>query len=987
MGLDLYNELAKNDTGSRLNACEKLIEQLQSASSSDAWDYALNRLIKGLASPREAARLGFSMALTELLTVNPGITTPEKLFDLLTTFTAISGGMNGQEQRDQLFGRLFGLNSIVSSKMFMDLDPDQFRQFLDILFDLWQKKNWLRSATAHLFIEMINRHDIANDSSKTSMILEMGASYKFWKTNDGVAVLLVLMKSNNSLKCPEWNDKSPLHPSNLQTLGKVLRVGSDDQTNQAGQSAWSRDLPIAFKLIADIYVDQSQTVAASKIEPPRKKSKTSRGSKPSASEESTSVAKFEDFWRIVIDESLFATTSSPERKYWGFQCFDLFFRSLASEETPILFSKNFMRTFINQLSDSGRLLNSTAGQTVTEIVQVCAEDPDKALQTLRSLISQPNGSPNFDNISKTKLTETLIMQAAKTHIDGVLSLIFEVFLSPQDEEARVVDGRRQWSIGNMFTICKQNYRTMAEEDIELILSFLALFGHFTVEDKPTDIDASVPEKVQKFLYSLEAPAPEVSSAIQTLCRSRLESLLSLLLPLLASNEVTWPYKVVRLVTEIFPAVSQFRELTTFDSKISRLVERAIKVLNLIRKRRSSPRGDQAQLKAFELLFSLVLLQIYNAEANSVGVLEELLTVYVSAFERPNQAKDSENEDEDDPGTILAQILLQFLVKKSSLLRKLSESVWYTFAPTVKDGTIEQFIDILSTKENLEGQNALFNVENEDSEDNSEVGSNESDDEGDEDDDDEEEEEEEEDEDDRILKEKLANALRIPEANIHSSEIVSGSESEAEGQSSDDEEDLMDDAQMMALDETLSSIFRETVGKKKSMSRKKESQKARENVVQFKLRVIDLLDIYFKVASPGVDITLKVLKAVIELIGATNDRVVADKARGLVRTRICKIRPIPVLEDEEVVEEVVNETLRPILTMAVRPSNPGQCAAAAQASVFVSRIIIGEKADQKRSSAIGACYGEALSKFIEKPVNGASAAFLELVNFISNFKAK
>lgn len=70
--MDLYDDLASNDESTRIKAAEslvnKILEGVKSGNPEKGTDltYALNRLVKGLSSGRESARLGFSIALTEV---------------------------------------------------------------------------------------------------------------------------------------------------------------------------------------------------------------------------------------------------------------------------------------------------------------------------------------------------------------------------------------------------------------------------------------------------------------------------------------------------------------------------------------------------------------------------------------------------------------------------------------------------------------------------------------------------------------------------------------------------------------------------------------------------------------------------------------------------------------------------------------------------------------------------------------------------------
>jgi DNA polymerase phi len=70
--MDLYDDLASNEEGCRIKAAEelvtKIVEGQKSGNAEKGTDltYALTRLVKGLSSGRESARLGFGIALTEV---------------------------------------------------------------------------------------------------------------------------------------------------------------------------------------------------------------------------------------------------------------------------------------------------------------------------------------------------------------------------------------------------------------------------------------------------------------------------------------------------------------------------------------------------------------------------------------------------------------------------------------------------------------------------------------------------------------------------------------------------------------------------------------------------------------------------------------------------------------------------------------------------------------------------------------------------------
>ncbi len=68
--VEIYEDLANENETVRLKAARTLLTKLsfEQAPTTQDVEKALNRLVKGLSSGRKSARIGFSVALTELLT-------------------------------------------------------------------------------------------------------------------------------------------------------------------------------------------------------------------------------------------------------------------------------------------------------------------------------------------------------------------------------------------------------------------------------------------------------------------------------------------------------------------------------------------------------------------------------------------------------------------------------------------------------------------------------------------------------------------------------------------------------------------------------------------------------------------------------------------------------------------------------------------------------------------------------------------------------
>lgn len=183
----------------------------------------------------------------------------------------------------------------------------------------------------------------------------------------------------------------------------------------------------------------------------------------------SSGASFKEFFRVVVDgllhftlvhscsffphdsgliESLFSSTSSSERKYWGFQIFQKALPRVDASDMPMLFTKNFMRSWINHLSNDDRYLHKIARQVVRDLQQATIEhistdahclqatDIQSFVQknptlgfTLILQLTGANGNRQFDKLTKTKTVESILAsmnaEGIETYIDYLLKQVDE----------------------------------------------------------------------------------------------------------------------------------------------------------------------------------------------------------------------------------------------------------------------------------------------------------------------------------------------------------------------------------------------------------------------------------------------------------------------------------------------------------------------------------------------------------------------------------
>jgi DNA polymerase phi len=101
--IEIYDDLANEDEEIRLKAAHALLSQFSYKDTTIEQHKAiLRRLFRGLCSGRKAARLGFSVALTEFLSevfrpyIDDQKINASEIIDLLESQTAVDGSTSGQ---------------------------------------------------------------------------------------------------------------------------------------------------------------------------------------------------------------------------------------------------------------------------------------------------------------------------------------------------------------------------------------------------------------------------------------------------------------------------------------------------------------------------------------------------------------------------------------------------------------------------------------------------------------------------------------------------------------------------------------------------------------------------------------------------------------------------------------------------------------------------------------------------------------------------
>ncbi|KAL4877544.1 DNA polymerase phi-domain-containing protein, partial [Aspergillus karnatakaensis] len=962
--VEIYEDLASENDEIRLKAAQALVSQFTPDKNPEEEQIkkVLQRLFRGLCSSRKAARIGFSIALTEVVSQVFGVKAEgERELDLKgvlgiwESVTTATGGESGQEQRDHYFGRLFGAEAIIKSGVLFGSGKyiAEWTKVLELVFELAKKKPWIREECGWIVYRCI--YDLSAqkaDGKFVEIALQHLCSNDLARTPEGVAIWLAAKERLSGISFPSkvWKHDDPLDVKERNQLVKAMKESSNSENEGDGgaqpSGVWNSKLHFAW----DAALNSLSSV-------PAKESSKSKGS--------ASRLSFIDFWTEVVDNGLFASASSEERKYWGFLLFNKVLNEQGPQLASLVFTKNLVRCLMNQLAVEDRYLHRMAVKAAKTIQARVSKEPEFAAAAVTGLMG-PAGSVIFDQVTKTKTVEKIVSEANLDALSEIIPLFEKLVASPGTTDSKTAASNRQVLANLLLAMVRARVSASdaagegSEAALERILFIFARFAYFTSED------------------SKSGAQPPLTEQSQELFRGRINSSLNSIIAA-QKHAATLPYAVVRKIRDAAKSEEFGKFIISMDDSLKDSVKGAFKTL----KKLSSldKKSDAAGVDAFKLLYSMTILQVYNGDADAVSMLDELDFCYNKIF----SDKKSKKEETSEASDALVEILLSFASKPSQLFRRMSEQVFTAFAPNITATGLESLISILEAKESLAGQQEMFDqqddedeMDGEDDEDEEMIDVDEEDsdievvnaedEDAASDEDDEEAEDSEPSPEDAAeiaaFEAKLAEALGTHRAD----QDLAASESESD-------EDMNDD-EMEQVDTALIKVFR---ARRDALGKKKDKKDAKETMVNFKNRVLDLLEIYVKRCHSNI-LALDLILPLLRLTRRSSVKQVANKAIAVLReyTKLCKGAALPTLtsnatstakstsesgsesgsddedEDNDDVEPVW-ELLRSIHAEAMHSGPPMHASGCSQASLLVVKVLTAH--DKETIDGIVDVYGE------------------------------
>ncbi|OJA13731.1 hypothetical protein AZE42_02950 [Rhizopogon vesiculosus] len=815
--------------------------------------YSIRRLIRGLASPRESSRLGFSVALTEVC----------------ASF----------QNRINIF--VYGRNK-----------------------DLW--------------------------------------------TPETVAVTLKLqpaMPEHNWKKtlAPTFKDADILAPANFSTLGRILKeTPGEDELQKSGTGTWKAQLHYVWNVIFDSLLPESK--------PGHRRN-----------------ALFQEFFRVVVDDTLFGPSSSPERKFWGFLVFKKALGRVEGADLPMLFTKNFMRCWINHLSQKDRHLHKISQDVVKDIQNVVQQNPELGY----TLITGIHGSQQFDKLTRTKTIESIL---SKMDSDGIMryiqSLLEEIDESGEDVAAE--EAKRIWTADQFAALVRNGAIPKREDWIQLVLNWFTVQGLYVVKKKSD----------KGLLAALRVtPSALASEDFRRTCRSKLLGCLAdltsqpttsqkglrIIEVTIAVDDESWISKIFAVVNDLDKDRKRIVSLSEENEEEQPLIQQVYKTIENLKQvdgaMKEAAKGVELLLSAFLLHYRCVKLDDDEPDPDT-GVLEASTCLAAAATMFPADTKSKKRRkslatsqpDSPAPIDMLVDVLIGFLEKSTSYLRAVANKTFSCIASAATESTIDLIVV------QLERRDPADLVADE--EDETESAKSEDEDEDDVESDEDEDEESELDGNDEAalaLRKKIEDALK-----------ANGIEAAAGDTDEESEEELADDEQMMAIDEHLAEVFRSRSGDKQG-----KDVNAQREATHFKNRVLDLVEIFAR-KMPQSPHILRLVMPLIELAtkSSNDEQQLSDKARGILNNRLAKLKEPLQEADQEYAETILDE-----LHIRARKANSSDALATlSHCSLFICRVL----ANIGDGEPILRLYTESIVDFMTRKASSLNIAFFK--DFITRYPA-
>nr|XP_030859100.2 myb-binding protein 1A isoform X2 [Gorilla gorilla gorilla] len=816
--LDFFWDIAKPEQETRLAATEKLLEYLRGRPKGSEMKYALKRLITGLGVGRETARPCYSLALAQLLQCFEDLPLCSILQQIQEKYDLHQ--VKKAMLRPALFANLFGVLALFQSGRLVK-DQEALMKSVKLLQALAQYQNHLQEQPRKALV------DILSEVSKATLQEILPEVLK--------ADLNIILSSPEQLELFLLAQQKV--PSELKKLVGSVKLFSDE------------NVPRLVNVLK---------MAAASVKKDRKLPAIALDLLRLALKED----KFSRFWKEVVEQGLLKMQFWPA-SYLCFRLLGAALPLLTKEQLQLVMRGDVIRHYGEHVCTAKLPKQFKFAPEMDDYVgtflEGCQDDPERQLAVLVAFSSVTN-----QGLPVTPTFWRVVRFLSPPALQGYVAWLRAMFLQPdldslvdfstnnqkkaQDSSLhmpeRAVFRLRKWIIFRLVSIVDSLHLEMEEALTEQVARF-CLFHSFFVTKKPT---SQIPETKHPFSFPLENQAREaVSSAffslLQTLSTQFKQA------PGQTQGGQPWTYHLVKFADLLLNHSHNVTTVTPFTAQQRQAWDRMLQTLKEL-----EAHSAEARAAAFQHLLLLVGIYLLKSPAESCDLLGDIQTcIRKSLGEKPRRSRTKTIDPQEPPWVeVLVEILLALLAQPSHLMRQVARSVFGHICSHLTPRALQLILDVLNP-ETSEDENDRV-VVTDDSDERRLKGAEDKNEEGEDNRSSESEEESEEEERDgdvdQGFREQLMTVLQAGKA--------------LGGEDSENEEELGDEA-MMALDQSLASLFAEQ--KLRIQARRDEKNKLQKEKAlrrDFQIRVLDLVEVLVT-KQPENALVLELLEPLLSII--------------------------------------------------------------------------------------------------------------------------
>ncbi|XP_076854880.1 myb-binding protein 1A-like protein [Brachyhypopomus gauderio] len=859
--LDYFWDIAKPEREIRLKAVESLTEHLKKAEKSDELKYSLKRLVDGLSHSREDARSGYSVALAQVLSVFEEISLKSVLEQIKEKHNLQTA--KKKQVRNVAFGSFFGVLALSQSTR-LHKEPLVLLDCIKLLQSLAQYRDHLRDLPRKTMVDILSEtsEEVFEEVLFSALQSDLTSALS---SPEQLELLLVAMQRFPSVIKPAKLKKllgttAIINKQNLPRLVALLKASACSVKKESVLPGVAMDL-----LQASLREDS-----------------------------------FPLFWQEAIINGLMSEPPGPTH-YLAFRLLGAALPLLSAPQLQVVLSGDVMSRYGEhvvsaQLPDRFRFAPEMEAYVCT-FLQGCVE-AERQLQVVLAFTQLTHhGCPAVP--SHWRVLEHMMPDAVRRYVDWLK----EAFCSPQLQNCLEFSTRKQresqepamtkeacvfrfrkWIVPRLTSIV-ENQQIKKDEDLVLGIARFILFHAFFDTKKAT---AEIPETQTKLSVPLDSNTRGVTSnafysllqymnvlpvlgvSIESDVPSRRR-----LLGVMADGSM-WVSCLAQYANTLLKQDTHIRSVRTYSTEHTQAWDSMLQSVESLRKKaKKSPAPEHT---AFQHLLLIVGMQIFKSPEDSVELLSDLRSSMEKAQEKKSKKKKKQaGEDSSEPHwvEVVVEILLSLLAQPSRLIRNVCKTAFNRICPHLTEPALHAILDVLDPSKD-EGAVEVMDMgekttEEDDEEEEDEEGEEEEEDEEEEDegqdgeepalasDDDDDEEEDDDDDDDNsaMEEEEVDQDFRLELMKVLHGQNASVNEEE--------EEEELNDEEMMKLDERLEALFREQKKKREGRrDEKKRVQKEKTLVRDFRIKVLDLLEVFLsKQGSSG--LVLQVVEPLLAVI--------------------------------------------------------------------------------------------------------------------------